>query len=565
MRPSFDLVLLHAPSVLDFRTRDDVLFAYLGSSDSVHVSPQFEMPPVGMLALRDHLTRRGHRVGWFNLAARMVRDPGFDVDDLLRRLDSPLFGIDLHWLAHAHGALGLAARLRELHPRAEVLLGGHAASYYADELVRRPEVDLVLRGYNTLSSLRRLLEAGRDQTERDRVPGLVRLRGGEVRRVPLPSPPLAYDVSPDWGAVFDSGRDRAPYHLVIPQAGCRYGCRWCGGSAAASRRLFGLPGEASKPADLLRREMASIARRRSPAPGHAVTMIDFFHEDDEALDAALGGLDEAGIRGLHVSLHRLPDPARLRRMTAGRRVVVELSPDSHDRRIARASGRGAYDMEEMERFIAAVERDVRCLEVYFMIGLPGQTEGSVHATVDHADHLMSRFPGGRVIPFLCPMLPFLDPASDLFEAPERWGYTVYHRTVEEHRRALVAPTWRRRLNYRTDALSRQDLVRVTYDALQRLTRSRIRHGLLAPSVGERLVELMRGTRALMDEVEAADALPPGPGRERTWAALRPRIRAYNDRHGAVARSQQRPLDLGFARRQWYDTDEEIDAVLEGPR
>ena len=35
---AFDLILLHAPSVYDFRERDDVLFAYLSNLDSVHVS-----------------------------------------------------------------------------------------------------------------------------------------------------------------------------------------------------------------------------------------------------------------------------------------------------------------------------------------------------------------------------------------------------------------------------------------------------------------------------------------------------------------------------------------------
>jgi len=53
----FDLLLLHAPSVYDFRVRDDVLFAYLSNSDSVHVSPIFEMPPVGVFAIEAALSR----------------------------------------------------------------------------------------------------------------------------------------------------------------------------------------------------------------------------------------------------------------------------------------------------------------------------------------------------------------------------------------------------------------------------------------------------------------------------------------------------------------------------
>ena len=40
-----DLFLLHAPSVYDFRERDDMLFAYLSDSDSVNVTSVYEMYP----------------------------------------------------------------------------------------------------------------------------------------------------------------------------------------------------------------------------------------------------------------------------------------------------------------------------------------------------------------------------------------------------------------------------------------------------------------------------------------------------------------------------------------
>jgi hypothetical protein len=42
-----DLFLLHAPSVYDFRERDDMLFAYLSDSNSVNVTSVYEMYPIG--------------------------------------------------------------------------------------------------------------------------------------------------------------------------------------------------------------------------------------------------------------------------------------------------------------------------------------------------------------------------------------------------------------------------------------------------------------------------------------------------------------------------------------
>jgi clorobiocin biosynthesis protein CloN6 len=44
------------------------------------------------------------------------------------------------------------------------------------------------------------------------------------------------------------------------------------------------------------------------------------------------------------------------------------------------------------------------------------------------------------------MVPFLDPGCRFFEEPEQNGYRIFHRTLEEHRQAMVEPLWHRRLN-----------------------------------------------------------------------------------------------------------------------
>src|SRR5262249_11258652 len=91
-----DLILLHAPSVFDFRQRDDVLFAYLSDSDSVNVTSIYEQYPLGFFSLRQHLREQGMRAEIVNLAALMLKHPALDVDRLLGRLHAPVFGIDLH-------------------------------------------------------------------------------------------------------------------------------------------------------------------------------------------------------------------------------------------------------------------------------------------------------------------------------------------------------------------------------------------------------------------------------------------------------------------------------------
>jgi hypothetical protein len=50
-----DLFFLHAPSVYDFRDREDLLFAHLSDSDSVNTTTIYEIYPLGLLSLKQRL------------------------------------------------------------------------------------------------------------------------------------------------------------------------------------------------------------------------------------------------------------------------------------------------------------------------------------------------------------------------------------------------------------------------------------------------------------------------------------------------------------------------------
>jgi radical SAM superfamily enzyme YgiQ (UPF0313 family) len=103
---SSDLVLLHAPSVYDFRGQS---ILYGPVSDLVPSTPVFEMYPIGFTTIAEYLERHGLRVRIVNLAVRMLQDSRFDVERYLAKLNPAAFGIDLHWLPHAHGAIEIAS------------------------------------------------------------------------------------------------------------------------------------------------------------------------------------------------------------------------------------------------------------------------------------------------------------------------------------------------------------------------------------------------------------------------------------------------------------------------
>lgn len=164
-----DLVLLHAPSVWDFRA-EVILQGPL--ADVIPSTDEFEMYPIGLTSIAAYLEANHYNTRLVNLAYRMLRDKNFDVAHHLAKLDAPVFGIDLHWLPHANGALGIAELVKQVHPDAKVLMGGLSASWFHEEVIANPAVDFVLRGDSTEEPCRQLLAALRDATPLEAVENL---------------------------------------------------------------------------------------------------------------------------------------------------------------------------------------------------------------------------------------------------------------------------------------------------------------------------------------------------------------------------------------------------------
>jgi clorobiocin biosynthesis protein CloN6 len=79
---------------------------------------------------------------------------------------------------------------------------------------------------------------------------------------------------------------------------------------------------------------------------------------------------------------------------------------------------------------------------------------------------------------ICPMIPFLDPASTFFEFPDEHGYRIFHRSVEEHRRGMECASVLNRINYETKWLSRKQFVDVGFRAVRELMEVKAELGVL---------------------------------------------------------------------------------------
>ncbi len=188
-----------------------------------------------------------------------------------------------------------------------------------------------------------------------------------------------------------------------------------------------------------------------------------------------------------------------------------------------------YTNEPMERTLAdALDLGAKRLDVFFMSGLPQQTAESVLGTIDYCESLLRRFgQDGRLAPFISPLAPFLDPGSRGYENPEEHGYHLFARTLEEHRRLLVAPSWKYVLNYETRWMSRHQLVDVTYAAGSRLNRIKAEYGLVSAEQAAATERRIQDAVRLISEIDRLVAHATPDEFQREMVRLRPQIEQAN--------------------------------------
>jgi hypothetical protein len=183
----------------------------------------------------------------------------------------------------------------------------------------------------------------------------------------------------------------------------------------------------------------------------------------------------------------------------------------------------------MEQTLAdALAVGAKRLDVFFMSGLPQQTPASILGTIDYCEDLLRRYGrDGRLIPFISPLAPFLDPGSRGFENPDEHGYHLLARTLEEHRQRLIAPSWKYVLNYETNWMNRDQLVDVTYAAGKRLNQIKADYGLVPEAQAVATATRIDRAVGLIHEIDRLVAGCTPAEFEREMARLKPEVDQVN--------------------------------------
>ncbi|HIT44979.1 MAG TPA: TIGR04190 family B12-binding domain/radical SAM domain protein [Candidatus Aphodovivens excrementavium] len=536
------MTYIHAPATYDFRERS---IMYGPVSDMVPSTPIFEMYPLGLTTLCEYLERHGLRARIYNLASMMLNKKNFDVEKNLAKLDSRMFGIDLHWMPHCHGSVEVAKILKRLHPHTPVSFGGLSATIFHEDLIKYDCIDYVVRGDSTEEPMRRLVEriarAQRTHTpvgDLSDIPNLTwKDETGAVHINPLSWVPDTMDaISLDYAYPMKGvlrhhdmtsylpmkGWLQYPVTASLTCRGCARNCATCGGSAYAFKNHFGRRRVAWRDPSLLIRDIENV---QNHVWGPIFVLNDFLQAGEDYTRRFVTGLKGKVRNPIGFEFFGPPPGGDEFYQMLDDNLEswsVEISAESHDDDVRKAFGKGHYKMAELEDTIVDALSHPNCerFDLYFMTGIPKQTAESVRETGAYVQHLYERVNyDPRLVVMTSPMAPFLDVGSIVFDNPEKYGYRLRARTFEEHRERMILPSWKHIMNYESAYMSADEMVEATYDAALDINRIKGTHGIIDGAMAAGVDARIRQAREQMRRLD--DVLLNGTGRiDARMAALK---------------------------------------------
>jgi radical SAM superfamily enzyme YgiQ (UPF0313 family) len=390
-----------------------------------------------------------------------------------------------------------------------VVLGGHSATYFWRELTANPDVDFILRGETTEEPLAQLLDCLELGHEPTQVPNLIWTRDGSPVENPFTHRPVLLDTRINYKRLFQhwrrtrdlkgsliTGQHWPIYcaNLLLFCKGCVENCAICGGSNWA----LGLDETPLWDIEVLS-DMCVAAREITRFP---IRLPGDIRQGDWR--GFLDALKRKGFtRAMHFDIFR-PGDGEFYRAIAD--AVPEpqgcIGPVSHDEKLRALYGL-PYDNATLEQSIQDFLDVGGKMDIFFYIGIPGQTEESARATTDYAIRLLERYNSGRreshFDAYVSCLAPFIDPGSLAYTYPDRYGYRLRCRTIAEHRTAMRQPEWWDTLNYESEAMKPFELARAAIEAETRITRTRAGLGLQSRRHARRDLKLLEREAARLED------------------------------------------------------------------
>lgn len=534
-----DVIFLHAPSIYDFRKKPVI---HGPISDVIPSGPIFEMYPIGFVSLCGHLEKAGFSTRIINVANKMLNSLSYDPEKEIKSLNPLAFVIDLHWFPHVQGSLKLAELVKKYHPDKPVIFGGYSSTYFHQELITYPFIDFILKGDSTELPMVMLIKAIKNNDDFSSIPNLTykdkngRCHFNEITYVPQSTDFVMTDYTLPMKKTFKFFDINGylpfqtwlsyPVTAIFLYRGCLHNCRTCGGSKFTCENTFKRTELAFKSPKKVAEEL-KISEKFINGPCFIIG--DILQNGKTYAKEILNEIKKINFKN-HLAFEFFVPPSEefiIDMKDAVKKYNVEISPESHDETVRRAFGR-PFNNDQIERAIAAlVKNDCQRIDLFFMTGLPKQTYRSVLDTVDYCEYLLKKYGHKKTLyPFISPLAPFVDPGSEVWENPDKHGYKFFARTVEEHKKLMEsALSWKYFLDYETKWMTRDEIVKSTYEAGIKLNEIKKRYGLISEKIAHLVEKRAKTALKFLDRID--NILAKGPEGLKEWERLAYEIKDVN--------------------------------------
>ncbi len=404
--------------------------------------------PMGTWALADQVDQKGYKTKILHLGLEWIETHKFSALPYLEDKDVKVVAIPLHWHQQSYDAIEVAKEIKRARPEIFIVLGGYTASFFHHEILNVfKQIDAVIRG-DAENPLPALIDAVKMEKDLHTVPNLTWREGEEIRENPLSFVASEKDLEMGSYAKMELLKDHKTYiqHMGMPFVwskgiskkknrkyfhlghntfflnigrGCHGNCTWCGGGAIAQSKVNGRKGVVFRPPENVADTVAEAVELGYEMihiafdPGKEATQ---YYEELFSIFRQRG----LGIR-CYFEAFALPSDSFLHSfaMTFERNgSVIAISPESGDEQVRRHNKSFYYSNRDLTAKIAVAEELGIRIDVFFSLGIPGETLSNLARTASLRKRIKRSFKNiGRIWTSTISM----EPASPWYNDPASFG------------------------------------------------------------------------------------------------------------------------------------------------